>query len=339
MFVSVLMVRILREECRARGVSDAELLAGCDLSEAQLADIRHRVPSERFAPLVTRALDLTRDDGLGLALGSRLPEQALQVVGYLMGSAPTLRKAYLDFQTYSRLLADNPTSALREEGELAHFELNCPIPALRIERVANDWAVSLAYRIIASCAQGNRGEIRVSVTHGPPPYVESYVRLFGHKVRFDHHCNAVSFPRTWLDEPRIHGDVTTSEALRELADRLLTNLRGATRLTDRARVVMGRNARLDVPGLAQELGFSESGLRRALANEGCSPSQLIDEARCRVACGQLTERVSLKEVASAVGYSEPSSFYRAFKRWTGQSPSEFREHSKASVRAKVADLG
>lgn len=329
MFVSVLMVRILLDECRVRGVAAESLLAGTELSDQQLGDARTRVPSELFAKLARRAMRMTHDDGLGLSLGARIPVQALQVIGYLLSSAPTLRHAYGDFQRYASIVAENPTWIMREEGSCAHFEFNSTIEEPSILRMANDWSVSLAYRIIAACATtANRDEISVAFSHPKPAYAARYAAVFERSVRFGQRRNAVIFPRAWLDAPQPHGDPGTCEGLREIADRLLSTVNSNKRLGDRVRMLLQQEAklsRIDVGALARKIGLSQSALRRRLASEGFSPSQLVDEARCRLACAELARvDASIKQVAGALGYAEPRSFHRAFKRWTGKTPADYR---------------
>ena len=83
--------------------------------------------------------------------------------------------------------------------------------------------------------------------------------------------------------------------------------------------------------VARCFGLTLRTLRRRLANEGYALSTLIDEARCRVACDALLrEELSLPAVAEMVGFSEASAFFRAFKRWTGRTPGEFRRGAEQS---------
>jgi AraC-like DNA-binding protein len=335
-FVSVLMVRILLDECRVRGVAAESLLAGTTLTNQQLADVRTRVPSELFAKLACRALRLTHDDGLGLSLGARIPVQALQVIGYLLSSAPTLRHAYGDFHRYASIVAENPTWMMREQGSSAHFEFNSAIDEPNTLRMANDWSVSLAYRIIAACApDSDRDEISVAFSHPRPAYAARYAAVFERSVRFGQRRNAVIFPRAWLDAPQPHGDPGTCEGLREIAERLLSSVNRSKRLGDRVRVLLRQEAklaRIDVGALARKLGLSQSALRRRLASEGLSPSQLVDEARCRLARAELARiDTSIKQVADALGYAELRSFHRAFKRWTGKTPADYRAATLATA--------
>jgi AraC-like DNA-binding protein len=329
MFVSVLMVRILLDECRGRGIEPAHLLSVAGLAEDGLADGGQRVPSQAFERLAQHALQATGDPALGLALGGRLPTQALQVVGYLLASAPSLRRAYADFERYAALLAESPTWAMREHEAWAQFEVSCPIAHPHTGRMANDWTLSLAYRVIRAFAPGSGDrDVTLAFAHPAPRDREPYRRVFEGAVRFGQVRNAIRFPRAWLDQPQLHGDAATCAGLRELAERMLARVKPPRRLCDQLRAMLHeerRLSRIDVPELARRLGVSQSVLRRRLAAEGVSPSQLMDEARCRVACAELvrTER-SLKQLADELGYSEPSAFHRAFKRWTGKTPADYR---------------
>jgi AraC-like DNA-binding protein len=323
------MLRILLDECRGRSIAPELLLADCELSPEQLSNGGHRLEAESFERLARRALQLTGDPALGLALGNRLPGQALQVVGYLLSSAPSLRHAYADFQRYAALLAEHPSWAMHEAGELAHFEFRCVIPEPSTQRMANDWSLSLAYRaILAFAPRSEKNLVRVAASHPAPADRAPYLALFGRAVRFGQACNAISFPRPWLDLAQPHGDAGTCAGLRELAERLLARIDGQRGLGTELRLMLAHEARLthiDVTELARRSGLSQSTLRRRLALEGVSPLQLVDEARCRRACAELSRADgSLKQLADSLGYADPSSFHRAFKRWTGQTPSAYR---------------
>lgn len=329
MFVSVLMVRVLLDACRQQGIAVEQVLAGTGLTEELLSNGNHRVPAADFERLAERSLRLTQDPALGLSLGTHLPAQALQVVGYLLSSAPSLRQAYADFQRYAALIADPPLWDMHEEGSSAHFEFRCVVPHPHTQRMANDWSLSLAFRLIRACANGARAnDMSVAFSHPKPNDIAPYQLLFGRVVRFGQSRNLITFPRTWLDVPQPHGDAGTCEGLREMAERILASIGSQRRMSDQLRLMLrseSRLAQIDVAELARRSGLSESTLRRRLASEGVSPSQLIDEARCRVACAELSRMDhSVKQLADKLGYAELSSFHRAFKRWTGKTPAGYR---------------
>jgi AraC-like DNA-binding protein len=84
-------------------------------------------------------------------------------------------------------------------------------------------------------------------------------------------------------------------------------------------------ANFDPDTFATQLGLNRRALRRRLAAERATLADLVDEARCRRACDELRRPDrNIKEISERLGYSEPSAFHRAFRRWTGQSPAQYR---------------
>jgi AraC-like DNA-binding protein len=98
-------------------------------------------------------------------------------------------------------------------------------------------------------------------------------------------------------------------------------------MAERVRALLWFDRCLDLvsaKSVAQRLRVSDRDLRRRLAAERVRLPELLDEARLRIAKCELSKPgVSIKEAAYALGFSEPSAFYRAFKRWSGQTPQEY----------------
>ena len=159
-------------------------------------------------------------------------------------------------------------------------------------------------------------------------YVERYKLYFRCPLEFGKPANAIIFPRAMLDRRQVHADPTVDRMLREAAERVLQGQARERELHERVRLLLRYS--MDVQQISAErvarcFGLTLRTLRRRLANEGFALSTLIDEARCRVACDALLrEELSLPAVAEMVGFSEASAFFRAFKRWTGRTPGEFR---------------
>ncbi len=327
MFVSVIFVRAIVSELQSRGLSPAHALAGIGVRDDQLNDLRARFSYADMDRIIEKAIDLTGDPGLGLSIGMNAPESMLQVLGHLIVSCRTLRDAWNLFERYVPLVAEGMSWSLVEDQERVRFVYHCPVAYGRSTRFASEYALAMAVRIARHFLPANVEHAdMVMFEHAEPEYASRYERVFQCPVRYGHPSNAIVFPRGYMDMPQIHADPAMHNALRDMAERFLHELEGPRSTADRVRVLLGYEgdlANIDVIKLSRSVGLTPRSLRRRLAAEGVSLTSLIDEARCRLACEELRREGSIKAIAERVGFSEPSAFHRAFKRWTGQTPLEF----------------
>jgi AraC-like DNA-binding protein len=327
MSVSIIMIRGILWELRSRGVDPEPLLTECELAKDAVADIRTTVSSEAYHRFVRRALEVTGDPGLGLSMGSRAPENMLQIVGHLMLASSTLREAFTLFRRYSLLFAAGVKWELTERNEQAIFSY---MPAFQLgdtTRFTNEYVMSTASRIGRHFSvRPEAHAIEVHFQHAAPGYASRYESVFGCPVRFAQPANEIVFASALLDVPQLHADDTVRAMLGDTAERLLREREGATTV-ERVRTVLRYRRDLsdvDSTTLAAAVGLTPRALRRRLGAEGASLTALLDEARLRLACEDLKRPdSSIKEISDRLGFSEPSAFHRAFKRWTGQTPAQF----------------
>jgi AraC-like DNA-binding protein len=343
MFVSVIIVRGILAELQRYGIEPAEALTGLDLREDQLSDLRARISFAELDRVIQRAISLSGDPGLGLSLGIHAPESMLQIIGHLMVSCRTPRDAFAVFERYSPLLADSVRYTLSEEGEQARFTYHCPVPLGDTSRFAAEYVLVMAQRIathfvsdtqLRPRAEGPRtSSLRASAVlfeHARPAYAQRYDGVFECPIHFEQQVSGLVFPRSVLDATQLHADATVNTALRDMAERLYQEIDEPRSVSERIRELLRYESTLavvDVGKLARGLGITPRSLRRRLAAEGASLTALLDEARCRLACEELRRNGSIKAIAERVGFSEPSAFHRAFKRWTGQTPLEYLRSS------------
>jgi AraC-like DNA-binding protein len=164
--------------------------------------------------------------------------------------------------------------------------------------------------------------------HDAPAYAPEYQRVLGCPVRFGSDATRVRFDRRLLDVPQIHSNAELFRLLESQADRSLGNLASQGTLSARVRALVIEHydgTKPTMQAVARRLGVSARSLRRHLHEEGHTYAEVVDGAMADVARRLLYDSTAtIQDVADRLGFSEPSAFHRAFKRWTGLTPQQFR---------------
>jgi AraC-like DNA-binding protein len=168
----------------------------------------------------------------------------------------------------------------------------------------------------------------VGFAHPPPADDREHRRFFGCEVRFAEPEDSLAFDREFLDAPLPAADPALSSVLERYGDGLVARLPAGDPFLDDARRAVAallRGGDTSLEALAARLGQSRRTLQRRLQALGTSQQDLVDSVRRELALLWLADpRTSITEVAYLLGFSEPTAFHRAFKRWTGTTPAEHR---------------
>ncbi len=168
----------------------------------------------------------------------------------------------------------------------------------------------------------------VTFRHRAPASTVEHVRILGESLRFAHDEDAVVYESQALNTPFISTDPSLLEVFEGDARRKLEALASRGGISGRVLTLLGARLKGAVPPLsevASELAMSERSVQRSLTEEKTSYRQLVDEVRKSLAIEHLSRPgTSAADVAFLLGFSEPSAFTRAFRRWTGSAPTEFR---------------
>jgi AraC-like DNA-binding protein len=168
----------------------------------------------------------------------------------------------------------------------------------------------------------------VCFAYSAPSHAAEYERVFGGAERFDREMTELVFPRAWLDRAQPYRSPELYAVLKEQADRSLGRIERDVPLRSRIEEILIKRAprALTMDDVASELGISDRSLRRRLATEGLSFSDLLAQSRMSAA-KRMLERpgTSIKEVAFTMEFASEAAFHRAFKRWTGMTPKQYQE--------------
>jgi AraC-like DNA-binding protein len=330
MSVSVTLVRTLVEEIARAGHDPHAYLDAAHLELSLLDDPNARVEGDAYDRLQELALDLTGDPALGVHMVERVSPSAFHVVGFLSNHCATLRQAIDLFARYRQLLSDAPPPSLVEEGDEAI--LTCHFVAGGSERSARmraEFGVASITRTALMVLGVPEPPRLVELTHAAPPYASEVERVLGCPVRYGADAVRLHFARALLDAARLHSNPELLRLLEHQAERNLAQLVTPRRLSTRVRAAVLDGAdgtRPSMTAMARRLGLSERSLRRRLHEEGVTYAEVLEQALAELARRLLEDaQLTIQEIADRLGFSEASAFHRAFKRWTGLTPKQFRE--------------
>ncbi len=314
---------------RELGIDADEVMRRCGLNlpsdrtvyasvEEQLA--RHRL----FWP----QLEAVSDDAfIGLHLGEVVPVLSGQIIEYLFMSSPNFKEGLIRCIKYTRLLTDLFQS--RVELDDNPCALTFDIPDIDYGYVAHMFDCVLVgnIRFFQHLTGGAFKPIKVSLTRAAPEDTQEYERVFQCAVEFSASSNTISFDREILALGSLHADAGLLLMHEKIADEQILQIEKRDLLME-ARQVIGElleTGGLSLEVVAERLGMTGSRLRAHFAELETSFNQVLSDYRFELArelLGQTEEPID--QIVYLTGFSEPSTFYRAFKRWTGTTPIVYR---------------
>jgi len=210
-----------------------------------------------------------------------------------------------------------------------------PLGAAR-ELVVVSFLVGLQH--VAEGLTGKRMEGAADFALPEPPYVARFRHLVHGGMRFDQPAHRLVFPASTLALPLVMADPVALRLAREQCQRELDELGAAGGAAARVRSLMNERHRvggfLTLDETARALGLSTRTLKRRLADEDTDFTSLLDEQRRQRALILLrSAELSVESVAEQVGYSDVANFTRAFRRWSGTTPTAYRRDAQKGKRA------
>ena len=274
------------------------------------------------------AVDRSEDPGLGLSLAEMLRPGMLGAVEYLFRNSRTLGDAYAHAVRFQNLLQQNTSRWRLEATETStryDYELLPPLADAHMHIA--EFALTTFVRLGRLFGAEPWAPRAVSFMHRRQASSERYLAVLGVRPDFEAEGNRVVLDRATLEIPVAGADEHLANIVLEHAQREQALLQDATYSDGVRRVVATLLHRGDVTlkAVATELDSTERTLRRKLADEGTSFQAILDDVRFEVVKAYLAQpRLTTEEIAYLVGFSEVGAFYRAFRRWYGDSLSAYR---------------
>ena len=295
----------------------------------ELSDPDRRVPEASVEAAWRLAASLTDDAAIGVHLAEWLPRGALDLVEYAFRSSASLASGLERLVRYGRVISDRVAARADVNGAgllLAFGDTG----STTLHPGRSEFAVAMALRLARDGTGHDIIAEQVSFSHSAPRDSSEHRRFFRGPVRFGAGSTAMILSGVDSARPMLGADEALSSIVRRRLEKAL-----AERDLHETGPFSGRVRRLMVEHLggtpltpstaARTLGVSGRTLSRRLADEGTSFRGILDDVRREFACALLHDRsLSVGDIAFFLQYSEPAAFHRAFRRWMGQAPGDFR---------------
>lgn len=332
--ISVSYVELMVKAVQKEGHKPEALLAQYGLDSVRLSSPMARISIPRFMRLGHALIEAYDMPWLGLLMGQLSSAPTMGLTGFLAQSAKDIRQACKAITTYELLNSFNArgSSSFYLENKLGVMQFYSISPYNGYNYFVVDSVLSNWYFLLAEISQKKNLIKHIEIEFEAPSYKESYAQYFNCEVRFNSTRNAIILDTKSLDCAVVTGSTSTYSALQIYAQQELEKVRLGLSFQEQVARAIGPLLSGHTPTLeqvAQRLNSTPWIVRRKLQGEDASFQQVLNDTRKGLAISYVCDTtLSLGEIAYVLGFGSSVAFQRAFKRWTGEAPGQFRETNK-----------
>ncbi|MEA3277780.1 MAG: AraC family transcriptional regulator [Pseudomonadota bacterium] len=317
---------------RDLGCDPDPIFASTGLDPARFLDPDVEIPFVPVSRLLARCVAATGCEHLGLLLGERVTPESLGVAGFMLQTAPDVGTALRDLVHHLDLHDRGGVATLVTNDRSTCLGYAIHLSGVEATNQINDLAMTVACKVMRELCGAEWNPTAVLLSRRAPQDLVPYRRFFRAPLHFNAERNALGFPTHELDQSVARADPVLHRHLEQEAHALHADqqmhLVGEVRKLLRRSLAV-RNGGVTV--IAEQLGMHERTLNRRLRAEGTTFRRELEDTRYEVARHLLAETtVPLSRIAAALDYSDSTAFIRAFKRWSGFSPAEWRRIHRRS---------
>ena len=313
----------------ARNGGDVEkIFAAAGVRVNDLAGPVAEVNLAQYCALFELASHSTHNHNIGLHFGNSFQPKQLGMLGYTAISSPTLAAALRNMELYFSAHQNQTSFGLIPDDGIIWLSYKIFDPRIVDRRQDAELSLGMFCNIFKSALGNNWRPLEVRFEHEKPDNINDHERLFGSPIVFGRRTNAVGFHHRDLDaimpkqDPYLFAVVT---AFLEGRLKLQSNPVDFSQIV-RNEIKMHLGTRLPtMQEISNVLGISDHALQKKLRSHGLNFTDIVKAARHELALHYMNDaNLPLTEVAYSLGYSELSSFSRAFRNWTGMNPQRYR---------------
>ncbi|WP_415753960.1 AraC family transcriptional regulator [Pseudomonas leptonychotis] len=323
--------RALRKQLDALGLDSAALCRAAGFDPSLLDAPNARCPLSMTTRLWQLAVAASSDPALGLKTSQFVSPTTFHALGYALVASSSLREMFERIVRYHQVVSDALELELRESADCYEFRFRVPPGSPPPAPEALDAFAAIYVRSCRNRLGRDFAPLAVHLQRAEPVDAQPWHAVFRAPLHFAADDNLLRFSRVTFEQRLDDGNAELAEHNETVLKRTLEHLQ-TTPWRRKVRACLEAQLPTGEPSaerIAQTLHLSLRSLQRHLADEGCNYENLLAEIRHNLALQHMRDpHCSISEVAYLLGFADTSSFSRAFKRWTGQTPSQYREGLK-----------
>lgn len=329
------MVRLAYQAMCNLGLDAEQVIKRSGLNPEELYDSKLRTPHWAQSLFWEAAEDISNDVNIGISLGAKMPIFKGIILEYLFISSAHFGDGLRRMLNYQRLISDALSITLEDEGDNPYIAFSYPDSDLRHLIECTGIVLTNFLRFVSD----NGIEVsRVDFTHAKVSSDFDYDNAFQCQVCFDQEENRIYFPKSSMTHRSLHTQPELLSFHEQLVSAQLADLERQDLISEVQQQIarLLESGEVCVETVASELDIAPRSLRAQLQEAGTSFSQVLNDYRHHLAKKLLAKtEESIAEIVYLTGFSEPSTFYRAFKRWEGLTPVEYRKRKRDEQQETV----
>lgn len=326
---TAVITRFLYRMFSNAGLDADEILERSDIDSSLIQDSEYRVSHQKLLYMWKVAAELSGDPDFSLNLAAEVPVAAFNAAGYFAMTSKNIREMLVVLHKYIMVFSDKGHVKTTEGDYLAKVSVDLSGGGHPVRQHTDFWLVYF-YRLLGVSSGWNLPLTQVGFSHSRPDDVTVYEAILKCEIKFDQDENYFSFPKIYLDYQSISSDPSLHVVHEMQAVKQLHALTENGILNKVKKLVFESlpSREIELKMVAESLNLTPRTVQRNLSSEGTTFKKLVDEMRKDHTLAEIRDTdFSVSEIAFRLGYKDLSSFYRAFKRWTGTTPIIYREQS------------
>ena len=325
--IAICFVAAALQSVRARNLNADELLSRVGLSSSLLTVPQARVSAKHYGAL-WRNIALALDDEFFGQDSRRMKSGSFAMLCHSVLNCKNLGQALDRSLRFYALILDDISGTVLRDGREATIVLHERVAAARERVFAHELLLMLLYGVSCWLVGRRIPILRSEFSYAEPLHSAEYRLMYCADLAFGRPNTAITFEASYLDLPIVQNERTVKDFLQTAPESILLKYKNESSLTAKVRRRLRQFLPGDVPdfeGLAEDLNMTPATMRRRLHEEGTSYQSIKDQLRRDLAISYLSHSSrGVMDIALELGFSERSAFHRAFRKWTGASPGEFR---------------